>query len=356
MTRDPQRQDAIIVDHLAFSVPISEFRNLSRCGGELKKFWKSLPKQNWSKVKDTELRETFIQDWQAEFEEVCLYRFKQFASRILNLRVGAFRERGIHGYTNSAKLLAKDAPVELGFIGFGGNNNTLYVQLSGEGCKHVFSKKRPFDLYYWLGDVLSVKKLARVDLAYDDFDGNYSISYAEKAYHDEAFKNSNGGRNPDAMYITKVNGRVLKGATFAVGSRSSNVYWRIYDKALEQGCPAGTVWYRNEVELKKCSIDVLADPAKSFAGLNRFSSSVNLEHGISFKSLVRRTTLDFNARIRWAKRQCGRTFSDVLETFGGDVYAAMGLLCDERGGKFNLPDTQAILLNQQLYEGNQYVT
>ena len=350
MNRDPIRDEAIIVDHLAFSVPVTEFRNLERAGGDFKKCWKSFPKRNWSKVRDMEVKEKLIADWQAEVQNVCMLRFKQFCERVLGVRISASRDRGLHGYTNSAKILSLTSPVELGFIGFGGNNNTIYVQLSGEGCKHVFSKIRPFALHFWLGQVLSIKKLNRCDLAYDDFDGNYSIEYAEKAYFDDAFKSYNGGRNPKATYIREVQDRITTGYTFSVGSRQSNVYWRIYDKAQEQGAPAGTVWFRNEVELKRCNVDVLLSPSRAFAGINRFASSVNLEHGLSYKSLTKKTVLDFNARIRWAKRQCGRTLSDILETFGGDIYAALGCLVDERGGKFNLPDTQALLLNKHLLQ------
>lgn len=353
---DHKRESAVIIDHLSFSVPLVEFRNLENAGGRMKTKWAKLPKRTWSKIKDNSVREQLMSDWQAEYEHVMYERFKQFASEILNVRISASRDRGFQGYTNSAKILAKNAPVELGFVGFGGNNNTLYVQLSGQGCNHVFSHTQPFALHGWLANTLSIKKLNRIDIAYDDFDGNYSIEYAELAYRDEAFKNPNGGQMPKCTTILQKQGNKVTGHTFAVGSRQSNTYWRIYDKALEQGSPEGTVWFRSEVELKRVNSAVLASPAKAFAGINRFSSSVNLEFGISYKSLVKQVTLDFNARILWAKRQCGRTISDVLESFGGDVYAALGALCDDRGGKFCLPDTQALILNHHLLEVERNVT
>lgn len=356
MKRDPIRDEAVIIDHLAFTVPLSDFKHLERANCSLNKKWKSFPKRNWKNVKDLSVKEKLMADWQAEYQAVCVTRFRQFCELVLGVRISAARDRGLHGYTNSAKILAKNAPIELGFVGYGGNNNTVYVQFSGEGCKHLFEKVRAFTLHFWLEKVLSVKKLNRIDLAYDDFDGNYSIAYAEKAYADEAFKNPNGGRMPKATYIKEVQGKEISGYTFAVGSRQSGVYWRIYDKALEQGAPKGTIWYRNEVELKKVSTAVLEMPARAFAGINRFSASVNLEYGISYKSLVKKTTLDFNARIRWAKRQCGRTLSDVLEHFGGDIYAALGALCDDRGGKFGLPDTQALLLNHHYLEVQKHAT
>lgn len=351
MKHDYSQDDLIIVDHLAFTVPMIEFRHLEFAGGEHKKQWAKFPKRTFNKIKDNAVKEHMIADYQAEYAHVCMVRFRQFCDKILNLRISENREKGLHGYTNSATILAKNAPIKLGFIGFGGNNNTIYFQLSGEGCKHLFSFIRPFNLHFWLTKVLMINKLNRIDLAYDDFEGNYSIEYAERAYADDAFKNPNGGRTPKATTICERMVNEITGHTFAVGSRQSSSYWRIYDKAMEQGAPAGTVWVRSEVELKKVNADVLLSPIKSFAGINAFSASFTFAKGVNFKSLSKKTVLDFNSRIRWAKRQCGKTISDVLESFGGDVYATLGALCDDRGGHFSLPDTQALLLNK-IYSGN----
>lgn len=343
--RDLKREQAIIVDHLAFSTPISAFRHLEHANQQDKKRWKKIPKQNWSKIKDINVRDELIKNWQADYKDCMYQRFVQFINEIFGMRVTPLSEKGFFGYTNSAKLLAKNAPIELGYIGFGGNNDTIYVQVSGEGCKHLFSKISPYVLHAWLSKVLYINKLNRIDLAYDDYDGNYSIQYAEKAYDDDAFKSPNGGRAPKCTTICERTSGKISGHTFSVGSRKSTVYWRIYDKALEQNAPEGTTWFRNEVELKQVNTDVLSNPAKSFAGINRFSQSINLEHGVRFDSIKKKSILDFNSKIIWAKRQCGRTISDILETLDGDINAVLGLLCDNRGGKFNLPDTYSNLLN-----------
>lgn len=97
----------------------------------------------------------------------------------------------------------------------------------------------------------------------------------------------------------------------------------------------------------------MLNPAEAFAGLNRFSSSVNLEHGLSYRSLTKRAVLDFAGRLKWVRRQCGRTLSDVLEAFDGDIFAAFGAICDSRGGKFSIPDTQAQLLQEVIQHENQ---
>jgi phage replication initiation protein len=341
--------NAVIVDHLAFTVPLSSFKHLDRAGKKEGFKWAKLPRQSFKRIKDDALRESAIEDYQAEFGHICFERFKQFIDRVMGLRLSANRDKGLHGYRDSYRLLAKDRPVELGFVGFGGNNNTIYVQVSGEGCQHLFDHTTPFVMHFWLAKVLCVQKLARLDLAYDDFHGNFDADYAEKAYEDEAFKNPRGGSNPQIDRRNPRVGKKQQGETVYVGTRKSNIFWRIYDKAAQKGLH-NKVWWRNEVELKKISTDALEIPAKTYAGLNRFACSLNLEHGTTFQSSKQRASLDFAGRIQWARNQVGRTLSDIVESLDGDIFAAFGLLVDERGGKFSIPESYAALLQHQLNE------
>ncbi|MCV5950285.1 replication initiation factor domain-containing protein, partial [Escherichia coli] len=63
---------------------------------------------------------------------------------------------------------------------------------------------------------------------------------------------------------------------YSIGSRTSRIYWRIYNKALEQKLAnTGLVWYRSEVELKKWNVDVLLNPAGAYAALNDFAASIS---------------------------------------------------------------------------------
>ncbi|HGS4438392.1 TPA: replication initiation factor domain-containing protein, partial [Vibrio cholerae] len=92
--------------------------------------------------------------------------------------------------------------------------------------------------------------------------------YAEKCFYEGAFRTSTRGQGPSLVDHRRVTEKrvYLEEATI-VGSRSSAVYWRIYNKKLEQKITdPDLIWYRNEVELKKCDIELLADPAASFAG------------------------------------------------------------------------------------------
>lgn len=343
---DPKNKN-IIIDHLAFSCSLSDFQHLERAGDKCSFKWAKLPKNNYSKVKCPELKEQLIADYRAEYQTVIMRRVYDFCNIVLGVRLSNKRDVGLHGYQNSHTILAKTANVKLGFVGVGGNQNTIYFQFSGDGCKHLFEKTTPFILHYWLSKVLCVQTLTRADLAYDDFDGNYTTAHAEIGYNDGAFKNPRGGRLPLFSIIRPRVGHQIQGDTVYIGSRKSCVFWRIYDKALEQQV-AGLSWFRNEVELKKINVDVLKNPAKAFAGLCPYAASINLERGTSFSSLTRKSVLDFSGRLKWAKRQVGGTLSDVLDAFNGDIEAAFLAVVDVNKSKWRLTDTCKSLLTTQL--------
>lgn len=340
---------AVICDHLAFSVPLSHFEHLEKAGRAYRKYWQDMPAYTLDDVSDPDTRYNIIQSYHRESHEVLFNRMCQFLSNIMGLQVvPVSRDKGLHGYKDSHRILDMTGKIELGFVGIGGNNNTVYIQVSGEGCKHVFSYVSPLELHFWLSNVLSITRLTRIDLAYDCFQNYFSCDYANLAYADGMFQNANGGPMPEHNPRPSYRGNILIGELISVGSRKSNIYWRIYDKAKEQGINEQS-WYRSEVELKRISVDVLLDFNGTFSGLNAFAASFNLGEGVSIRASKKRVRLDLAGRIRWAKRQCGRTLSDLLDVFGGDLQLAFGALCDERGGKFSLPDTQSILINNHIH-------
>ncbi|WP_281188619.1 hypothetical protein [Vibrio harveyi] len=79
------------------------------------------------------------------------------------------------------KLTSANGEDFCGFVGIGGNNDTVHFQINGKGCKHVFARRAPWSLHDWLTNVLGVQTLARVDLAYDDYDGIFDCEYARTA-------------------------------------------------------------------------------------------------------------------------------------------------------------------------------
>ncbi|EDP60038.1 replication initiation factor domain-containing protein [Vibrio sp. AND4] len=277
-----------------------------------------------------------------------------FTNQVLGLSLSAPRGLGFQFYTESMKLTSPDGEDFCGFVGLGGNNDTVHFQINGTGCKHVFARRAPWSLHDWLTNVLGVQSLARVDLAYDDYDGIFDCEYARKAWNDDAFRTADRGRGPvlheDMTIASMTNGKPnYTKEQYSVGSRTSRVYWRIYNKALEQKLAnTGLVWYRSEVELKKWNIDVLLDPAGAFAAINDFSASISTAKKFNTKPVpTKRAALDLLASAYWMRRQYGKILNSLIEFHEGDIETVVGSLVRD-GTKFTFPDTYGKLVTHIL--------
>tara|TARA_R110002124_G_scaffold258410_2_gene424226 strand:- start:16670 stop:17830 length:1161 start_codon:yes stop_codon:yes gene_type:complete len=333
-----ERLGQVGIDHLAFSIPFRSFQRLDS------KAWAKMP--DFSTYPDTPEGLDAFQEHVKEIEQI---RVEEFVIRVLGLRLGSTRSFGRFFYTHSKELYDPKRKKVIGFVAFGGNNDTVYFQVSGTGCKYLFSHTNGRRLHHWL-DFLGVKDLRRCDLFFDDFDGNFDCGYAIEAYKDNAFKRKNGGRNPKDIEITdgwRNGDRFTK--IVRVGSRTSKTYWRIYDKAEEQGLD-DQVWFRNEVELKEVSIDVLLAPAECFAGICAFSESMNLSDNYSVDLLFKAkktAVLNLEAKTAWLRKMCGRAIYDLVEDWGLSAEETLIALVgnDPRhGGKLSAPEYYSELI------------
>ncbi|EFT5674664.1 replication initiation factor family protein [Salmonella enterica] len=351
------------VDHLAFSFQLSYMRDLSRWyefrpvsgyAGTLPAF--PLPPASVDPETGLPVSAT---DYGLQLDrykklmcDAAYARLCLFIDRIFCLSVGPLRSRGMQGYLYSCRLFSCDGRYECGYLMFGGNNDTVHMQISGTGCRCLFSSISPSVLHNVLRG-LGVTTLSRIDLALDDFTGNFGCAYAELAYYDGAFRCSERGVYPriDPRRPRNIDGQLL-GETIYVGSRRSRIFWRNYDKALEQHLD-GVSWYRSEAELKKVTVDVLSDVDAYFAGICDFSASLLSKTVEEIKRLsrdeqVRRDNLlpclELLARVRRVRRQVGKVTGDVLDVFQGDVNAAFGLLMrDEHIHKYGFGEYKQIL-------------
>lgn len=277
-----------------------------------------------------------------------------FTNQVLGLSLSAPRGLGFQFYTESMKLTSPDGEDFCGFVGIGGNNDTVHFQINGTGCKHVFARRQPWSLHDWLTNVLGVQTLARVDLAYDDYDGIFDCEYARTAWNDNAFRTAERGRNPvlhvDHTITGFRDGRPdYTKEQYSIGSRTSRIYWRIYNKALEQKLAnTGLVWYRSEVELKKWNIDVLLNPAGAFAAINDFAASISTAKKFNTKLVpTKRAALDLLASAHWMRRQYGKILNSLIEFHEGDIETVVGSLVRD-GTKFTFPDTYGKLVTHIL--------
>ncbi|ODZ34586.1 phage replication protein [Vibrio parahaemolyticus] len=278
-----------------------------------------------------------------------------FTNQVLGLSLSAPRGLGFQFYTESMKLTSPDGEDFCGFVGIGGNNDTVHFQINGTGCKHVFARRPTWSLHDWLTNVLGVQTLARVDLAYDDYDGIFDCEYAYKAWRDDCFRTAERGRGPvlhEDMTIASIgkDGKpIYTKEQYSIGSRTSRIYWRIYNKALEQKLAnTGLVWYRSEVELKKWNVDVLLNPAGAYAALNDFAASISTAKKFNTKPVsTKRAALDLLASAHWMRRQYGKILNSLIEFHEGDIETVVGSLVRD-GTKFTFPDTYGKLVTHIL--------
>ncbi|TMP30187.1 replication initiation factor family protein [Pseudoalteromonas rubra] len=356
-------QNQVGIDHLAFTFKLADLRYCSRAGYLKSKqtdhLWPSHPDiksecnyHGLSHEKTMALIETEKQRIATLMSDFYLKTLHVFCREILGFNLSAPRDRGFHGYQNSMNLVTHEG-TQIGFVGIGGQRDTCYIQISGEGCKHLWSHTTPFVLHHWLSNVLQIRYLARVDLAYDCYDGNFDCKYAETAFYDNAFARSGGGRSPtmSPRHSVDING-VYDVEMVTFGKRTSPVFWRIYNKKLEQGIQADCVWYRNEVELKKYPVETLLNPDAAFAGLCRFAQSMIEAEGINTTVSPRKSeaATDLASRARWVRRMCGKALSEILEMTAGDIQQALGYLIPDEyitGKSLDLPNTYKQILTEQ---------
>ncbi|ENJ3332777.1 replication initiation factor domain-containing protein [Salmonella enterica] len=357
-------ENVVRVDALSFSFNVSymrdlsqwhEFKSVSGYNGLLPEF-PNAPSQidfRTGLALSADDYQRQLDDYLHEHYSAVYQRIFLFFDRIFGLSVGPVRSRGMQGYSHSCRLFSPDGKHECGWLMFGGiaQKNTAHVQLSGVGCRHLFMHTTPYLLWNTLRG-LGVTRLSRVDLCFDDFTGNFSTDYALTAYDDRAFLTGAGGCIQQLDIRRPRAGDRLKGDTIYVGARKSRIYWRIYDKALEQNLD-GVSWFRSEVELKKVTVDVLSNVDAYFVGICDYSASViskHIEHVQKLPPDERRVQenllpcLELLGRVKRVRRQFAKIAGDVLDIFDGDTGAAFGLLaCPDAVGKYSLGEYESSL-------------
>ena len=229
------------------------------------------------------------------------------------LTMGVPRGKGVNHYRESHYLFTPDGS-NVGFVAHGGNNDTVFVNITGEGMRFVNSYRTPPQLYFWIDEYFQASSLSRVDIAFDDFDGNFTAQHCEDAYWDEAFKTS--GKHPklDPRDPKDRHGNSL-GRTTYVGSRQSSTFWRTYDKAAEQGVEG--VWWRNEAELKKCPVEILMDIDGIFAGLNKFAASMIAAEPLPYDKSKKRAERTMQGVLRWVRQVAAPTMLELARCISG---------------------------------------
>lgn len=334
---------SVIIDHLSFTVKLSEFRHCTKSGpfsGIAFPQPPALPPMRAKNLQDAEDINKFHKKMYTEYFEECVVIF---ITKVLGFTVGSMTGNKFQYYDDHFCLFSKDGEQFCGKVGVGGNNDTIHFQISGDGCKHLFTNRTRRYVHHWLANILNVILLSRIDLAFDDFEGINTCKNVELAFLDDGFKRSRGispkYKNGDEWHINAEGEKVFSVEARVIGSRQSLVYWRIYNKKLEQKIEKdGFTWYRSEVELKKVSVDILLDIDGHFAGLNNYASSLFstdvTPNCIAYKTKKRAASEVIKA-CYWAKRQYGRLVNRLYSLYNGDFEKVVtSLIRDDGSGEF----------------------
>lgn len=252
--------------------------------------------------------------------EARIEMIRRWLAAEFGLHVGVFRGYGGHGYKDHAPLYAynDNNRQELGLLYVGGNENTVFIQINGHGCQHVFSGTSAEHLYKWFTH-LGITKIQRLDLCVDDFDDVFTVEHAYEDFKNDAFYRGKGRRTSSYKY-TIGDVHMLN-----VGSRKSLFYWRIYNKALQLGLDI--TWNRSEIEIKDIPVEILLDIRGYFTGLCDYAAQLNPAEPRKinpFKpslSEKRKALHAFDSEVKWLRTQCSKKLASVFHELGNDIQA-----------------------------------
>jgi len=234
------------------------------------------------------------------------------------------RERGVNFYKQSFTLGEGE-----GILNAGGQNDTINVQIYGQGI-HKARDEWENRLKYYLSTVGGW--ITRIDLAADFFDGSYGVEDAERDYLNGLM--TGNGRTPFAErrgdWYTGQGGR-----TFYVGRRHSGKLLRVYEKGLqilgsiaakqidEANKLAGLLkWVRIECEWHNtnriCPLDMLTNPGQYLAGSYPAYKKLSAIQNI-VETTVKAAQMTVERSKQFLKNQAGRHLYTQIQLFGEEV-------------------------------------
>ncbi|UTO17985.1 replication initiation factor domain-containing protein [Acinetobacter sp. Z1] len=236
-----------------------------------------------------------------EAESILTYAIETFLDQhlyeIFGFGLGLKRDKGMHRH-KYGYVLQND----FGLVLYGTMSKRITIQINGTGCANARKgwEKR---LHEFLNYTARRPKITRVDLAHDDFDGQFlNVDVANQ--WDNIYGFWCGGRDPEVQHFgswKRING---KGRTLSIGNRTSGKYCRIYEKGKKEGNPL-SLWTRAEVEFKSndryIPFDVLLRPSRYFLGAYPCFEWLYVQLGNDFITPEKTEVIKKQSEISWNK-------------------------------------------------------
>lgn len=209
-----------------------------------------------------------------------------------------------------------------GIFAYGGSSvgGTAFFSISGNGC----TATKDWNAVYKLLQELKAN-ITRVDLAHDDFHGQYNIKTALDYQANGEF-NSTHGRPPKPKLIDDFDSGA--GKTFYIGKRKNGKLLRVYEKGKQLGNPDSN-WVRWELELHSTSYYipnfVIIYPGLYLAGSYPCLKWINADQ-LHFESTKQKQTISFDLLKKSCRNSYGKliwTMKNVLGLTSEEIVAAL---------------------------------
>lgn len=246
-------------------------------------------------------------------------------------------EKGMHGYPVRLQIVGKlpnidgevgeGRDINIGALCYGGNNDTVLLQVNGEGCPYIdFEKLQHF--FYMMQQQNAKPRFTRIDIACDFLEGEITMEQAVTAYKEEQFK-TKVQPSHSTMGDWLVDGSP-KGRTLYVGNRKNSKMARIYEKGKQLG-DTESKWVRVEIEFKNADTELhptmLTDTDGWFTGAYPWCATlVQSEMSYKLKYTNVKVAHEVEHKIYHAKRCYGKLFNMLVEDADGDLQALTQVL------------------------------
>lgn len=268
--------------------------------------------------------------------------------QIFGFGIATKRPKGMNFYRDTWVLGQED--VCYGHLSFGGQRNTILVQLTAVGCLAA-NPGWEQRLYDFLTTDAENPRLTRVDCAFDDFEGLYNVDLMNDDVKAGLF--NCGGRNPFVERRGDWDHPDGSGRTLYIGKRQNGKYTRGYEKGREQGSPTSE-WFRVETEFKAVDriipFDILLNAGSYLAGaypaFDRFAGQKTPER---IQTIVKQQEYAFDHYVHYAALQVGRLVNYMQEVAGWTADSIVSQLARPDAGypqRLKLANVSCELANQ----------
>lgn len=228
-----------------------------------------------------------------------------------------------------------------GFIAFGGNNKyiskegeetevqeRLQVHLTGEGCRHLH------DFSYFHKQLLSLEeyrpKITRIDIAYDDHQGQRNLDLCENMYNSGYFNGN--GRPPKARKIDDFGSG--DGSSMYVGSVKSGKELCCYEKGKQLG-DKESPWVRWEGKIyaqdRLIPLDVLDNYEEYLVGMyerafhwmgkvSRVIKTQKIKEKIQYTHLKKHAKTSYGPLIHYMKKKGLSSHEIICELINSEKF------------------------------------